>query len=558
MNQPGSLNTVPSGFAPSSLQLRRQLLWLLLARVVVLTLLLGISSLLLTKGQILILPPLSYMIYFTGAVYLITIVSAFILQKTEYLVLFAYLQAIFDTLIVSILVFFTGNSQSLFTVFYFFPVITGGFLLFSMGSLLMACLCTLSYAVILIIEYLGYYPAYFNNFRFEPITDYNMVLQHFAIPGLTFFLMAILTSMLAGRLRRTEAALSRAALDYDRLDVLNRQILNDITTGITTVDESGKITSFNRASEEITGYPAAEALGQPLQQIMPGLQEGDQVNAMRLTVDLPRKDCKKIPVGYSWARLNMPDGCNNCRVYTMQNLSQIKKMEAKVQQSEKMATIGEMAAGVAHEFRNPLAAISGAAQILRSEAPPTSTNQKLTNIIVRECDRLDGTIEEFLQFSKPSLPDREWFSLYEASQECVQMLEQKPDWNRSCKITNEIPEHIDVHGDHDQVEQVLINLISNGYAAMEGKEGCIRLTAKEESLKDGSECTIISVNNTGPPIPTKQMGKIFEPFFTTRENGTGLGLAIVRQIIERHDGAIYVTNLPHDEGVTFTITIPLP
>ncbi len=549
----------PHCLPPADRLLKRQLHWLLLARVIVVTLLLGVSALLGVEGKMLILPPLPYTLGFIAGVYVITILSALILRKISQFSSFAYIQVVFDVILVSLLIFFTGSSQSIFTVLYFFPVITAGAMLFRTGSLLMACLCTLSYAIVLIIEYFGHFPAYFRYFRFTPITDYQSVLQHFAIPGLTFFLTAILSSMLSGRLRRTEAALSQTTRDYDRLAELNKQILDDISTGIITVDENGRINSFNRAAEEITGFTAREMMGVALESVLPGLSGGEKT-AFRLTGDLTKKDGQRIPVGYSWTRLNLPDDCGNCRVYTMQDLSHIRKMEAQVQQAEKMATIGEMAAGVAHEFRNPLAAISGAAQLLRRDlaASPSPATQTLMNIIVRECDRLDSTIEAFLQFSRPSSPDRRWFPLHALVEECLQLLRHKSDWDLACTVVNAIPVKLEAYGESDQIKQVLINLISNASIAMEDMEGTIELVATEEETKDGHETTVLTVTNTGPIIADGLFETIFEPFFTTRDSGTGLGLAIVRQIVERHHGTIRADNLPAGTGVVFTVTLPLP
>lgn len=548
--------------AASDRLLRRQLHWLLLTRVIVLTLLLGVGTLLGTGGKMFILPPLPYLLGFIATVYGITIMSALVLRKIRQVVAFAYIQVMGDVVLVSLLVFFTGSSQSIFTVLYFFPVITAGTILFRTGSLLMACLCTLSYAIVLTIEYQGHFPAYFRSYRFTPITDYQAVLQHFAIPGLTFFLTAILSSMLSGRLKRTEAALSQTTRDYDRLAELNKQILDDVSTGIITVDEEGRINSFNRAAEEITGFPAREMMAAILEKALPGLGGGEKT-AFRLTGDLTRKDGQKIPVGYSWTRLNLPDGSGNCRVYTMQDLSHIRRMEAQVQQAEKMATIGEMAAGVAHEFRNPLAAISGAAQILRKDltASPAPATKTLMNIIVRECDRLDNTIEAFLQFSRPSSPERRWFSLHALAEECIQLLHHKSDWDQTCNVHIGIPLKLEAYGEPDQIKQVLINLISNACTAMEGMEGTegrIELAAEEKKSENGHESTVLTVFNSGPAIADGLLETIFEPFFTTRDSGTGLGLAIVRQIVERHGGTIKAENLSADKGVVFTVTLPLP
>ncbi len=536
-------------------RLRKPLHWLLLARVIVLTIILGIGTLIQVKGKIFIMPPLPFLLVFTAIIYLFTIFSALYLRKIKSLLVFAYFQIMADIAMISALIFLTGSSNSVFTVLLFFPVITGGTLLFRTGSLLMACLCTLSFVLILLIEKAGYFPKYFNDFKFSPITDYNMVLQHLAIPGLAFFLMAILTSILSEKLHRAEAALSQTSLDYDRLAILNKQILNDINTGIITVDEENMINSFNRAAEDITGFSLQDVLDHPLSKILPEI-DGEQKAAIRLTGELTRKDGRMIPIGYAWTRLNMPAGCGNCRVFTMQDLSHIKRMEAQIQQAQKMATIGEMAAGVAHEFRNPLAAISGAAQILENENTGAQARQKLREIIVRECDRLDSTIEEFLLFSKRSSPSKTWFELAKLVEECVQMLRQKPDWDKGCRISNEIPDHLEIHGDRDQIKQVLINLITNGCTAMEKDGGKLRILAQEK--KDGQErLSSITVANTGPPIPADLLESIFEPFFTTRENGTGLGLAIVKQIIQRHGGKIAAANMPEEAGVLFSIQLPM-
>ncbi len=537
-------------------RLRKPLHWLLLARIIVLTIILGVGTLIQVKGKMFVMPPLPILLVFAGIIYLFTIFSALLLRKVRALSLFAYIQIIADIVIVSFLVFFTGSSNSVFTVLLFLPVITGGTLLFRTGSLLMACLCTLSYVLILLIEKHGYLPTYFNDFKFSPIMDYNGVLQHLAIPGLTFFLMAILTSLLSEKLHRAETALSQTALDYDRLAVLNKQILNDINTGIITVDEENRINSFNRAAEDITGFSLQEVLDRPLSIILPDM-DGQQKAAIRLTGELARKDGSLIPVGYAWTPLNMPEGCGNCRVFTMQDLSHIEKMEAQVQQAQKMATIGEMAAGVAHEFRNPLAAISGAAQILKNERTADSAGKKLREIIVRECDRLDGTIEEFLLFSKPTSPTKTWFSLSQLVEECLNMLRQKPDWDKGCQISNEVMAHHEIHGDRDQIKQVLINLIANGCTAMEDIGGELRILAQERKTGEEKESNI-TVANTGPPISEDLLETIFEPFFTTRENGTGLGLAIVKQIIKRHGGKISAANMPDDGGVLFSLQLPMP
>lgn len=241
----------------------------------------------------------------------------------------------------------------------------------------------------------------------------------------------------------------------------------------------------------------------------------------------------------------------------MQDLSKIKKMEGTIRQAEKMAAIGEMAAGVAHEFRNPLAAISGAAQVLEGDLDSDPDSSSLINIIIRECDRLDGTIRDFLQFSKPAAPEKNWFSLKGLIEESCELLAQSPKWNNSITVIRDIPENLDCWGDSGQIKQVVINLISNARNAFGDNEGVIKLSAVEDTT-ESKEKTVIRVADNGPGIQKKILPTLFEPFFTTRENGTGLGLAIAQQLIDSHDGTIKAENNKEGPGAEFTITLPLP
>lgn len=536
--------------------LKRQLQWLLLLRVLFLSVLLGISILLQSKEHGLTIPPLEYIAYFIAVIYSFTIISALLLRVITCYKGFAYVQLITDAFLTACLVFFSGGSQSIFITIYFFPIIVGGMLLFRQGGLLLASICTLSYGATLFAEYSGYNPRLGFQIWAKPLTDLGPAMHYFSIHGLSFFLVAILSALLSERLHKTEAALSQATASYDRLSSLYKQIFDDIGTGIITVDNNDIITSFNPASENITGFSAPEVTGQQINDFFPGLVPKNN-NLIRSLTSLIRKDGSTVPVGYSWAKMRTQDGPGNCRIYTMQDLSQIKKMEDQVRQAEKMATIGEMAAGIAHEFRNPIAAVSGAAQLLYQDSQDQPANQKLMGIITRECDRLEQTIEDFLRFSKPAKPEKKWFSLSNVTKEAMQLLEQTPELKNNCAVTIDIPANLDCWADVHQIKQVLLNLISNAYSIIQNKNGEILITAREYEDTDGSEKTILEVTDNGPGIPDRIIGQIFDPFFTTRKNGTGLGLAIVKQIVESHDGDIQVKSKA-DHGTSFFVHLPLP
>ncbi|OGR00759.1 MAG: hypothetical protein A2511_11715 [Deltaproteobacteria bacterium RIFOXYD12_FULL_50_9] len=542
------------GYAGVTL-LKRQLQWQLFLRVVVLSLLLGISALLQIKHQNLFIPPLPYVAYFIAGVYLFTIISSFFLKAINNYQIFAYIQLLIDAALTTCLVFFTGGSQSIFTIIFFFPIICGSFMLYRSGGLLLAAVSTIGYGAVLLIEFYRIFQGFTYLMWGSSLFNIFIVLHYFAIHGFTFFLVAVLSILLSERLRKTETALSQTTLDYDRLNLLYKQIFNDISAGIITVNNRGLITSVNHAAEEITGFKAYELLHNNIQYHLPDLLPVKS-DAVRPTVWITRKDNEKIPIGYSWARLNMPNEEGEFRVFTFQDLSRIKKMEDQIRQAEKMAAIGEMAAGVAHEFRNPLAAISGAAQMLTQEIDNRPTCQGLMNIINRECDRMERTISDFLRFARPLSPKKDWFSLTELSGESLFTLKHTPAYHERCKIVIDIPADLSCWGDRQQINQVLVNILSNACNALSEQGGKILVAARERKEKD-SENILITVSDNGPGISENILLKIFEPFFTTRENGNGLGLAVVQQIIESHGGTITAGNQTPN-GAIFRIMLPLP
>jgi two-component system sensor histidine kinase PilS (NtrC family) len=540
----------------SATSFKRQLQWMLFLRVVVLTILLGLTLLLQSAEKHIVVPPFQYVAIFIIGVYLFTICSALFLKFIKRYSTFAYSQILIDVLLVSILIYFSGGSQSIFTILYFFPIITGSFILFRRGALAPAAASTLCYGATLFLEYTGHHPAYFEEFWYMPLGDIRSVLNFFSIHGFTFFITAILSSLLSERLRRTEKALVSTSLKFDQLSVLYKQIFADIPSGVITVSNYKKIVSFNPASEKITGYISGEIVGQEITEIFPNLNLGDD-NSHRAENELIRKDGKKIPVGYSFAKLNMPGSTDDYQVITLQDLSETKLMEKQVLQAEKMATIGEMAAGVAHELRNPLAAISGAAEVLDASGDIKQPNQGLMNIIIRECNRLQNSITDFLQFSKPSSPEKEWVLLLPLVNEVIQLLEQTHDWPEKCQAIADIPEKMDCWADVQQIHKLLVNLLHNSCIAMENNAGEIRIIAREITEDSGEEKTVLTIIDNGRGISDLIIDKIFEPFFTTRENGTGLGLSIVKQIVETHDGVITISS--HEKkGTTAKVWLPLP
>jgi len=250
--------------------LRQQLLWMLLLRIVLYTILMGLIDLFQNTRFEIITPPRNLLILFLLLVYLTTIISAILLLLLPtQLRIFGFLQNLLDTFFASLLVYYTGSSQSIFTSVYFFPIIAGGLILPRKGGLVAAAAASLQYAAILFFELLGVVPEYLADYGFRAATNPLVSINHFGVLGLVFFLAAMLSAIFGLRLQTTEDALSDSLRNFDRLATLYKQIFDNISTGILTIDGAQVITSANPATAAITGYPPEHLIGRRLSESIP-------------------------------------------------------------------------------------------------------------------------------------------------------------------------------------------------------------------------------------------------------------------------------------------------
>ncbi|MBW2328170.1 MAG: PAS domain S-box protein [Deltaproteobacteria bacterium] len=549
-------------------QLRHHILWLLMIRVVLFTLLIAITAFLQAKGQNVILPPLSVTLAFLSVVFIYSIGSVALLQnKSRRIRRFGLIQLLSDTMFAAVLVFGTGCSQSIFTSVFIFPVIAGGLILYRIGGLIPAAAATILLGIVLTCEYLGFLPPFYAETNYVPLTNSLSLTNIFAVYGVTFFTMALLSGMLAGRLRSTEEELSKTSLQFDRLSQLYKQIFDDIRTGIITIDDENTITSYNSAAEKISGFPGDQIIGQSFGTFFPDIILTDSKKD-RQVADLERKDGNMIRVGYSFARLNLPTDtlldepeCSNCKVITMQDISQVEKMEQQVRGAEKMAAIGELSAAIAHDFRNPLAAISGSAQLLAmdlaNQSKADSTTQSLNDIILRESNRMAQTITDFLQFARPTAITPEWFDLARMAEETVNQITSKNSRYQGCTIVVEIPDQLFCWADRQQLQIILSHLLENSCTASSQTLHPVVITAREDKQQK-QNVICIQVIDQGPGITEEIREHIFTPFYSTREDSTGLGLSIVKQLLGHHDGEITILDRKEGAGCIVEICLPLP
>lgn len=543
---------------------RLHLIWMLLLRVFLHTGVLALSFIFQGARFEVYIMPRNLLILLLLIVYTTTIISSFfLLNSHKSLHRFGLIQNLLDTVFAALLVYATGASKSIFSSVFFFPIISGGLILRQRGGLVSAAAATLLYGCLLFAEASNAIPGFLIDQGFKP-SSIPVILNQFAASGLTFFLAAILSVLFGLRLTNTENALTDSVKNYNQLADLYKQIFDNISTGIITINQDNQITSANNAAEAITGTAIEDITGKELGEIFPCLDT--MTRGLRRTADFIRQDGKEIRLGYSVMFLHKPAATDSSPKYegliiTLQDVSAVEQLEKQIHQSEKLAAIGMMSAGIAHDFRNPLTAISGSAQVLADEfskeAHPNQLNIELTQIIVREANRMIGTIAEFLRFSRPESAKGEWFSLQICISEVLQVCMADPSWPKTAKIILDIPKALDIWADQKQIHAVILHLVTNAMAFCPSGQEKIIIKAEELRQKDEQDTVRISIHDNGPGVEAKNLEKIWEPFFTSRADGTGLGLAIIKQIIEEHKGTIDVSR-SNLGGAKFSFSLPLP
>ncbi len=464
-------------------------------------------------------------------------------------------QIIFDVLVATVLVYVTGSVESPFTFFYALPVINTAVFYPRRGTFLTAGLCCLFLSALFILENQGILPLALEGRVGQPPSA-GRVAYLLALNYAMFFAIAWLSGYLAEQLRKTGRELQRTESDLERLEVLNRDIVLSMRSGLMAVDRRGSISLLNPVAEQILASRAERALGRPVTEVFPAVAPLlDKMQAEGLA-ELHREEVQHqndeagtaIPVGLTLSTLKTPGREKAGILVHMVDLTEQRQMEALVKRAERMAALGAMAAGIAHEVRNPLASISGAVQMLGAGGGAGSEERRLMEIVKRETERLNLLISDFLHYARPREPQPRACSLKDLVAETVSVFLRSADEGGGgvdCDLDD-----VEAVVDPDQIRQVLWNLLCNAAQAVDGAgQVRVRLGIEEEGT------AVIEVADDGPGVPAELRVKIFEPFFTTRGEGSGLGLATVSRIVEAHEGTIRL-ECPEEGGSRFIVRLP--
>ena len=530
--------------------------WLIVSRAVLVTLLLG--TLIFFQHEYRIYPfPTVYLYYFVLSIYVLTGVYWFLLQKFHNLSLLAYLQISTDILFVTFFVYLTGGIDSGFSLLYNLTIISASIILYRRGGYLSASLSSILYGAMLDMQY-------YNMLGLVRSVNFTamQVLYLVFINILSFYIVALLSGYLSDRLRKTSQELRAKSMDYEDLRTTQDQILKSVRSGILTMDLEGEITSCNPAAEYITGYSYAELksrwqdlFGSSIK-VLFGHTNDLMERPFRFDGPIVKKDGDTAILGTSVSLLKDDKNTVHGIILIFQDITKLVEMEEKVRRQEQLAVVGSLAAGIAHEIRNPLASLSGSIQVLQGELDLKGDEKHLMDIVVRETDRLNTIISEFLEYARPQTAHVEKILLLPLLDETIMLLKNSRDFREGITIRAQVDPQVVIQGDAKRMRQVFWNLLINACQAMpDGGEITVSTMPISRSDDDSGWCEIV-IKDTGRGIAHEYLDKIFDPFFTTKSGGTGLGLAIVDRIIEDHGGIIDVES-ETGRGTKFRIRLPV-
>lgn len=531
----------------------RAIRWLIALRVVVITtLFLGSMIVQVTSRMIL---PLEGLYLLTLATYVLTLVyTALYLARIGTRVQ-AATQILGDVLVVTGFVYVTGGLYSPFS-FLYLAVIAVAALLFPRGGLLAAGLASIAYGSMVDLMVFRVMPIPPNLVGTHPTLPASRVLLQLFVNIVGFLVVALLVAYLAESVhsmgRRLEAERRRS----QRAEALADHVLRSIGAGMIALDGAGIVLHANPAALKILELPSdEEAVGRSIESVLPletnnwGLllsrARSRPVNRLEDRVAERGED-----LGLSLGPLTDDTGKQAGFVISFQTLSEVREAAERRRLQERMAAVGEMAARMAHEIRNPLASISGAAQVLAGQKESNARSRQLLDIVVRESRRLSQVLQDFLQFAKPGEGQPSTVEIVPLVQDCLELMRASSELEDGHVVELDIPSDLTVVGIEGLLRQVVWNLLRNAIQAMPGN-GTLLIRGTRDP--DGS--VELQFLDSGPGVPAEILDRAFEPFVTGRPEGTGLGLAVVYAAVMQHGGTVEIRRR---ENVGSEVMVHLP
>jgi two-component system sensor histidine kinase PilS (NtrC family) len=449
--------------------------------------------------------------------------------------------------------------NSYFSTLYALPIIAASTLRLWRGGMLVGALSSALYSGIVLTQYYGT-PASPIVVVAENLPPLRVAIYTLGLNVFGFLAVAALTGYLAEGLRRADAQLQQASSELADVQAFSRHVVDSLTSGLATTDMTGIVVTFNRAAENITGSTGGRAIGQPASavlQLPPSLAglfgpAAGRPTQTRVEYGFTRHDGKQIEMGLSAAPLMTPRGETGF-ILTFQDVTESRKVEREARVQQRLAAVGEMAAGIAHEIRNPLASMSGSIQILRQELALSDEQGQLMDIVIRESERLNETIRSFLAYARPQRQSMRHMDVRQVITDTATLLQNSAERSESHRIAVDVPaDGVMLQADEGQIRQIVWNLATNGLRAMPSG-GTLTLAVTPPAGE--APHVVISVSDEGVGIAPEDLEGIFQPFRGSFERGTGLGLAMVHRIVSDYSGEVKV-NSTRGAGTTVQVRFP--
>ena len=464
-----------------------------------------------------------------------------------------------DIAVETFMLHYSGGVTSQFSLVYCLTIIAAAYLLQVPGGLAIATLASFCYTAYGILETKGLVtPAIFRgNSLGLPSLGFLEAYMHVSL----FFLVGIVGGYLTEKMKLKGRQLQNAESEIEQLRVDTDNILRNMSSGVLVADSGGNILTINPMGCQILGLKRevveSGSIDANIEQFMPQFKReldhaiNSEESKHRHEFSVNTQSGRQVPLGISISLLKDGEGNKRGVIAVFQDLTEVRDMQERVRKADRLAAVGELSAGIAHEIRNPLASISGSIEMLYHDLELDGENKRLMELILNESDRLDRIISDFLEYAGLRPPSTDQVSVCRCLDDVLVLLRNSPNVNDGIKteVTHESGD-VEVLFDEEQMKQVFLNLALNG---------C-------EAMTDGGTLTIatrtvgnwvkIAFRDEGEGVGDEARTRLFEPFFTTKEGGTGLGLAIANRIVEAHGGRIEVRNV-EGGGAEFAVMFPL-
>jgi len=547
--------------SPTADLLQRRLLWLIALRPALTALILGAGLLIEAtdpKGL-----PREYAGYLAATIAALSILyfaTRRIASRRPWLV---EAQLVVDVWAISSVVLLTGGFHSDFVALYILPILAGSVLRRARGGLVIAGYSAVLFGVIVASQYGLVIP--------RP-DEWGLIDAQLAMPSpryafystglhcVAFITVARLTGYLADSLHRSDLKLHRASAEIADLQAWNQHVIDSMTGGLAATDADGRLVMFNRAAEAITSYRACDVraraatdilqLPSALRRELPDIVATERGH--RIIYSFEHRDGRTLELGLSVGPLVMSTGRGY--LFTFQDLTELRRAEREAELQKRLAAIGQMAAGIAHEIRNPLASMSGSMQVLRDELHLQPDQSQLFDIVLRESERLNVTIRDFLSYARPHQGQAAEVDMGVVVRDAGRLLKNSPDCTRAHQVEVEASGELQILAVEPQMRQIVWNLATNALRAMPSG-GTLRLSAHRNEAPEAEGGVVLAVSDQGVGIAPEDVDRIFQPFHGGFAKGAGLGLAIVHRIVTEHAGVIHVTSDP-GRGTTIEVRLP--